>query len=253
MSYDVSHTARLRSFAPSVDVDVIFPKIFKHMSFDGRKLHGGDSSFVEGSSNFPLTDEQISKGYKLRKQKDKSLFKTWFKTHVRVTFLVNVWIYHVPSGLERMNEFYRKSMVSCEKGLGRNVGGENGKEEFPGFMEGWKGGKEEVSFAILLCAANGFSILTSQTPFPFPDSQFVNGEITETPVKSTTSTSDSDLQKFTYSLGQTNGMEEIYVGHFPIQRIRDNAKNGKDSKIVWEDGDMSKIVVEKSSKKSKTE
>ncbi|GMI04964.1 hypothetical protein TrVE_jg8165 [Triparma verrucosa] len=198
------------------DLEVIFPETFKHMSFDGRKLHGGDPRL--GTWN--VSDDEIERGYGLR---GKERFKDWFKNNVRVTFLVNVWVYHRPNEVERMDEFYRGKMTPVEKVLGGELGDFRWEDHFPSFFG--KERKEEKEEGI------------------------ENGVIAETVVKK----DEADLITFEYELGKTGGMDERYEGAFPIGRIRENAKEGKDSKVVWEDGDMSKIVVEKSAKRRKTE
>ena len=100
---------------------VVYPKAQKHLSFDGRKLHGGDPAMLPPNRKWPPPQDEVESGYALRGKGD---FNAWFKNNVRVTFLVNVWCWWKPHGVQRMAEPWRAKM----SGYG-GVGLEAAKEE----------------------------------------------------------------------------------------------------------------------------
>ncbi|GMI37588.1 hypothetical protein TeGR_g12800 [Tetraparma gracilis] len=120
--------------APERAVDVVYPEHLKHMSFDGRKLHGGDASLLPGAARFPPPAAEVSERYAGR-AKDREGFKGWFAEEARVTFLVNVWCHHRPIGAGPVEGFYREAMVKA----GEVLGEVDWDEEF--WM--WRGGEEK--------------------------------------------------------------------------------------------------------------
>jgi len=69
-----------------------FPRLGKHLAFDGRFLHG-----VSPTTDAELTEEPPSKKRKLNSE------ETEKPDAKRITFLVNVWLDYVPVGLERLS------------------------------------------------------------------------------------------------------------------------------------------------------
>ncbi|GMI42105.1 hypothetical protein TrCOL_g1774 [Triparma columacea] len=107
---------------------VVFPGRGKHMKFDGRKLHGGDPKLLPKGAEWPPCDEEIARGYGLRGSEG---WDEWSLGNVRVTFLVNLWCWWKPMGVERMGEGWRRKMSGFkeEENAGAGGGGEEGREE----------------------------------------------------------------------------------------------------------------------------
>ena len=67
-----------------------YPKIGKHVAFDGRLLHGASSSF------FPSLPDSSSS-----------------TPHKRITFLVNIWYSHIPIDADLLPDEYLAKMAPC--------------------------------------------------------------------------------------------------------------------------------------------
>ena len=87
-------------------VGVIWPTSFKHMSFDGRFLHGGVGDLCpEGDSWPPKRMPTVN-------VEGAAEVKRFRREEMRITFLVNVWLNHKPFAIERCVAEYVADDVS---------------------------------------------------------------------------------------------------------------------------------------------
>lgn len=95
--------------SPISDVYLSFPRIGKHVAFDGNMLHGAPA-------NRSLCTWYSPQGHSVKKSStlsDKLQAEKENKTTLRVTFLVNIWLNHHPLGVKILDEGVANGLRSC--------------------------------------------------------------------------------------------------------------------------------------------
>jgi len=101
--------------APINDVYLSFPRIGKHVAFDGNLLHGAPANPSLCTWRSPQPSASVQEGTPF---KDSSSGKQGSESTLRVTFLVNIWLNHHPLGVHILDE-----------DLARSSGGESGRRQ----------------------------------------------------------------------------------------------------------------------------
>ena len=100
---------------PADSVIVSKPSLGKHIKFDGRLLHAAPSSLILGNSSNENQNEIESKNKSKKIIPAPSIFN-----NKRITFLVNIWLNHIPiqakafpvESLKRFSPLFSKSDIS---------------------------------------------------------------------------------------------------------------------------------------------
>ena len=207
---------------------VSWPRVGKHLSFDGRFLHAAPTNLMPPG----LFDRQCqftSTG----KVPDK-INRRLQRRHRRVTFLCNIWLNFKPFNVDRFPE----SMMN-------KMSGYNQKEKLAQLLFPVQDEEKESPAAMSntkhVQVINGKAVVVNSQ-------NSSSGDIEETEKKKSSHLSSSSVQEFSWPMGGCGSGEMIKV-QIPLEEVQSMADAGGNVKLEWklngsEDGPAG-IVLEK--------
>jgi hypothetical protein len=205
----------------TVEGYVSWPRRGKHLSFDGRMLHGAPSNLMEEV----LFERQIN-DIDYSEAENNDARKILIRRQRRVTFLVNVWLNYIPYGVNPFPDGMVNNLSNCDLFgddfvmFGSNGGGKNVDNVI---VDG-----STPTTVTIISVHKGKGLLANHEILSADDTNNKRRKV---------NSCDDEIKlskiKWALSVGDEDGIIDALI---PLELIRDKGKTGSDVAINWIDG-----------------